>query len=231
VACALFSCFALISRSLRLNSCCDRVAGTLGSMRSPVWLRHRHAFLLSCVSCPCVRWAATGGTASLCSFGLVVLGLGPVSQACVLSRGPGIPCLVGLGDGAVVFGHQGLIWVCDHVGGWWRLTWGCCACRGYVCLMHFASPLLRCGCGCHPWEVPMSKSLPGPPLKRVARVFSAVTWIARLVSPQQAERRPVMTSSVWLHNFHQVGDSHFRRGTMNLSGTVRVSFAPHGSIP
>jgi hypothetical protein len=35
-------------------------------------------------------------------------GWGRVSlAACVVCVGPGIPCLVGLGDGAVVFGHQG----------------------------------------------------------------------------------------------------------------------------
>jgi hypothetical protein len=106
VACALFSCLPFISRRPELCFFCDRVAGTLGSMRSGV-AQASSRVLLSCVSCPCVRWARDRGTASLCSFGLVVLGLGPgvLRLVCIGLRGD--PCLVGLGDGAVVFGHQG----------------------------------------------------------------------------------------------------------------------------
>jgi hypothetical protein len=99
---------------------------------------------LSCVSCPC-KVGRDRGTASLCSFGLVVLGLGPVSLRWWFVGGlRGDPCLVGLGDGAVVFGHQGLIWVCGPPGGWW-LTWGCCACRGYVPSCTRASPCSGAG--------------------------------------------------------------------------------------
>jgi hypothetical protein len=57
---------ALISRSLRLNSCfCDRVAGTLGSMRSPVWLSIVTRSPLSCVSCPCAGGSRPGDRVAL----------------------------------------------------------------------------------------------------------------------------------------------------------------------
>jgi hypothetical protein len=74
-------------------------------MRSSVWLRHRRV-LLSCVSCPCGGGLATRGdrVALFVRVGRAG-GWGRVSLAAWSAWGWG--SLVGLGDGAVVFGHQG----------------------------------------------------------------------------------------------------------------------------
>jgi hypothetical protein len=76
----------------------------------------------------------------------------------------------------------------------------------------------------------MSKSLPGPPSRELLGVQCRDLGSPGS-SPQQADAAPVMTSFPFGSITHQVGDSHFRRGTMNLSGTVRVSFAPTGRSP